>query len=183
MSAFLRFLPAVLVLAALVLPMRTVGAQAAASPCDVPEAHQLDFWLGEWRLTWPGGQGGTPEGGEGRGTNTVRRVLDGCVVQEDFASAEGFRGRSVSVYDRRAGQWRQTWVDSSGGYLVFTGGLEDGEMRLYTEPFTNQNGQPQVNRMLWRNVTNEALDWHWQRSTDGGETWEDLWIIHYTRAP
>ena len=153
-----------------------------ASPCDTaPEARQLDFWLGTWELTWPGGQGGTPEGETGRGTNTITKMLGGCVVHERFASESGFEGASVSVYHPRSGEWRQTWVDNQGGYLLFTGGLTDEGMVLRTAPFTNGQGERQISRMTWRNVTADALDWHWQRSTDDGATWTDQWVIRYTR--
>ncbi|MDX1421094.1 MAG: hypothetical protein R3181_14100, partial [Rubricoccaceae bacterium] len=97
-------------------------------------------------------------------------------------SADGVRGESVSVYRARAGEWRQTWVDNRGGYLLFTGGRrDDGTVVLRTAPFTNPQGQEQVNRMLWTDVTADALTWRWQASTDGGATWEDRWTIRYTR--
>ena len=31
------------------------------------------------------------------------------------------------------------------------------------------------------NPKGDALDWHWQRSTDDGQTWTDVWVIRYTR--
>ena len=151
-------------------------------PCSEREkSSQLDFWVGEWDLTWPGGQGGTPEGESGRGTNTITRELDGCVIHERFVAENGFEGESVSVYHPEAG-WRQTWVDNQGSYLPFTGGLtEDGTMEFRMAPRTNPQGQEQINRMTWRNVTAGAFDWHWQRSLDDGATWEDVWVIRYTR--
>ncbi len=152
---------------------------AAQSPCSSEEAGQLDFWVGTWDLTWPGGQGGTPEGEAGRGTNTITRELGGCVVHERFASETGFEGESVSMFTPKG--WRQTWVDNQGGYLLFTGGEADGAMELRTAPFTNPQGREMVSRMTWRNVTADALDWHWQRSADGGATWADVWVIRYTR--
>lgn len=160
----------------LTLPLSS-QAQPATPPCQAPEAAQLDFWLGTWDLRWTDDEGG------GRGTNTIVKTLEDCVVQERFESADGFRGESLSVYDARQGAWRQTWVDNRGGYLLFTGGLNaDGVMDLRTAPFTNpQTGQEQINRMIWTEVADDTLTWHWQRSTDGGETWEDLWVIHYTR--
>jgi hypothetical protein len=36
-------------------------------------------------------------------------------------------------------------------------------------------------RMIWRNIENASMDWHWQRSPDEGKTWEDSWVIHYQR--
>ena len=151
----------------------------AQQPCTTDEANQLDFWVGTWDLTWPGGQGGTPEGETGRGTNTITKTLGGCVVHERFASETGFEGESVSMLTQ--GGWRQTWVDNQGSYLLFTGGETDGAMELRTAPRTNPQGQEVVSRMTWRNVTADALDWHWQRSADGGATWTDVWVIRYTR--
>ena len=37
---------------------------------------------------------------------------------------------SVSTFDARAQQWKQTWVDNQGGYLDFTGGWQDDRMIL-----------------------------------------------------
>jgi hypothetical protein len=156
------------------------GPRPFDRPCDSEEGHALDFWIGEWDLAWPGGQGGTPEGTEGRGTNKITRVLDDCVIEEQFRT-DGFSGMSVSVYNGRTGDWRQTWVDNQSGYISLSGGLRDSVMELRTEPFTNPQGQQQINRMIWTNVTTDSLEWHWQASMDGGKTWQNRWVITYTR--
>lgn len=171
MAPPMRILP----IAALFLLISTpVAAQAA--PCATPEARQLDFWLGEWNLTWEGG----------RGTNSITRRFGNCVIQENFSGeldSGPFRGHSVSVYDERSEQWRQTWVDDRGGYLLFAGGFdEDGIMRLYGEQAVLEDGRRRITRMSWLNVERDSLDWHWERSFDGGETWDLVWAIHYERA-
>jgi hypothetical protein len=103
-------------------------------PCAMPEAAQFDFWLGEWALEW---------GEDGHGTNVIMKSLDDCVIVERFDGTPSIplRGMSVSVYDARLGQWRQTWVDNQ-----------------------------------------DSLLWNWERSEDGGEHWQVLWQIRYTRA-
>jgi hypothetical protein len=78
---------------------------------------QFDFWVGEWEASWPG-QNGSPSG---HGTNSIMRILDGCVVQEYF-SGQGtppFHGTSLSIYDLKPGKWKQTWSDNQGAYLDF----------------------------------------------------------------
>lgn len=156
---------------ALALP----AAAQPPAPCSAEEARQLDFWLGDWDLTWDGGSG----------TNRITRLFGDCVIEENFRGdmpAGEFLGHSVSVYDARAGEWRQTWVDNQGGYLQFTGGLEaDGVMRLYGEPRPMPDGRTRIMRMSWVDVTGDTLDWRWERSFDGGETWETAWAIHYVR--
>jgi len=151
---------------------------APPNPCASAEQKQLDFWVGEWDLTWPGAKPGEVD----HGTNSIRRVLDGCVVQENFsAQASGhLRGISVSIFDSNAGKWKQTWVDNEGSYLDFVGGLQDGQMILQREA-TRPGGTKILQRMLWKNVTPNELDWSWESSSDGGKTWQVQWPIHYKR--
>jgi len=52
---------------------------APPNPCAVAEQQQLSFWVGEWDLTWPGNQPSEVQ----HGTNSVRRVLDGCICVLD----------------------------------------------------------------------------------------------------
>jgi hypothetical protein len=76
-------------------------------------------------------------------------------------------------------KWRQTWVDDQGGYLAFEGGVEDGAMTLYGEPFT-RNGKNIRMRMVFLDVTKDRLRWEWQRQTDGG-AWQPMMVIDYQR--
>ncbi|MGD2102288.1 MAG: DUF1579 family protein [Acidimicrobiia bacterium] len=152
-----------------------------AGPCSSPEARQFDFWLGEWDLTWPADQSGGNEGEIGTGHNEIRRMYGDCVIEENFTTDDGsFRGHSVSVYDERARLWRQTWVDSSGGYLVFTGSFADNVMTLATEP-VERDDETVVQRMVFSEIEEGSLQWAWQGSRDGGATWNDLWNISYRR--
>ena len=98
-----------------------------AKPCSTPECRQFDFWLGEWDLTWL-----DKDGNQQHGSNQISAILDSCVVQEQFDGnpAMAFRGVSLSVYDQKNRVWRQTWVDNNGGYMDFTGGLENDTMIL-----------------------------------------------------
>lgn len=147
-------------------------------PCEEPQQKQLDFWIGEWALTWPGQAGGP----EGRGSNSIKRVLDGCVVEESFSGEASMhlRGRSVSIFDAASGTWKQTWVDNEGGYLDFSGGMKDGEMSFWREA-KPANGGTSMQRMIWKNVTADSLDWSWENSKDSGKTWQVVWPIHYQR--
>lgn len=151
------------------------------TPCSGTGHDEFDFWVGGWELSWPAEQmGGAPEE-RGSGRNRVERVLNGCVIEENFSADDGsFRGHSMSVFDADAGLWRQTWVDSSAGYIVLTGRFKDGRMILSTEP-RERDGQIVVNRMVFRDITRDSLRWDWQGSRDGGETWTDLWNIEYNR--
>jgi uncharacterized protein DUF1579 len=173
-----------LVLLALVglIPTPLVALQNQSQrPCSTPQFRQLDFWVGDWDLTWPASQ--SSQGKPGRGKNHIERALDDCVVVERFDGSPGMplRGMSVSTFDQRAGKWRQTWVDNSGGYLDFVGGLKDGSMILTREAAVPA-GRKILQRMVWKNIEADSLDWSWENSADGGQTWTVLWPVHYQRV-
>lgn len=150
-------------------------------PCSSAPARQFDFWLGEWDLSWPAEQSGGTEGDRSTGVNRITRLFGDCVIEENFATDDGrFQGHSVSVYDENAGLWRQTWVDSSGGYLLFTGSFDCDNMTLGTEPVERDDGVA-VQRMVFSEISQDSLEWAWQGSRDGGATWNDLWNISYRR--
>ena len=152
-----------------------------AKPCSSPEARQFDFWLGDWDLTWPAEQTGGDERDIGTGTNQISRLFGDCAIEERFATSDGsFLGRSLSVFDSRTGVWRQTWVDNTGGYLVFTGDFDGETMELRTEP-EERDDEIIVQRMIFTDVTADSLNWTWQGSRDGGTNWNDLWNIAYRR--
>jgi hypothetical protein len=131
-------------------------------------ADAFDFWLGRWEVAWDDGA---------RGTNEITKVLGDRVVLERFDGRPGteLAGMSVSVYDADDELWRQTWVDSQGGYLQFEGNARDGGMELRGE----HRGEPR--RMVWRDIEDRSLTWLWQRSADGGSSWETLWELAYSR--
>ena len=138
---------------------------------SLPPENQLDFWLGNWEVRW---------GEDQRGSNHVLRILDGKAIQENFSGSPAmeFLGMSISVYTRH-GKWQQTWADSQGSYWHFTGEVTPDTFIFATEDVIN--GEPVLLRMVFFNIEDDALDWRWERSTDGGETWTVTWQLKYFR--
>ena len=61
----------------------TQSAPISAAACATPEFRQLDFWLGDWDLSWP-----LPTGETGHGTNIITKSPFGdCVIKETFDGA------------------------------------------------------------------------------------------------
>jgi hypothetical protein len=142
-------------------------------PCSQPEYSQFDFWIGEWNLTW---------GDSARGTNTITKDYNNCVIIENFDGHPGinFTGMSISTYNSYAKNWNQLWVDDQGGYLDFVGAFQDGKMYM-SRTFEDKDGNLIIQRMVWHNIEENSLDWNWERSIDSGSTWETRWSIHYER--
>jgi hypothetical protein len=131
----------------------------------------LFLWLGSWVCTWEGGHG----------TNDLSLELDGNVVVERFESfaPDPFTGMSLSVPDLDGDGWRQTWVDATGNYWHFVGGLRpDGTFVFETpEPV---DAEPLYKRMVFSDIGPDALHWQWEASADGS-AWEERWAIDYRR--
>jgi hypothetical protein len=157
---------------------RQQTSTAPPNSCAASEQRQLDFWVGEWDLTWTGNKAGEVQ----HGTNTIRRVLDGCVVEENFSGESDMhlRGKSLSIFDPNAAKWKQTWVDNEGGYLDFVGEFRGGQMILGRE-VTRPDGTRGMQRMVFKNISAHEFDWSWEGSKDAGKTWQVVWPIHYKR--
>lgn len=146
---------------------------------ELEASRYYDFWVGTWDLRWE-----DPDGSTGRGTNTIRKIMDGHVLEENFEATEGrlegYSGKSWSVYDPQSGQWSQTWVDSEGSYLDFKGRTE-GNKRIFRREGRDSEGNRIHQRMVFYDISRDSLTWDWEISRDGGENWELSWRIHYTR--
>ena len=140
----------------------------------------FDFWVGQWDLTWDDGDGKV-----GKGTNHIIKTLDDKVIQENFEAVEGqltgFKGTSISVYNANNKTWRQAWADNQGGYFNFMGD-SDGKRRIFKTNPKEKGDQTIVLRMLFYDISDQALTWDWERSEDGGKTWSLSWRINYSRV-
>jgi hypothetical protein len=146
-------------------------------PCASPEASQLDFWVGDWNLTWSDSL---------HGTNHIEKLYGNCTVHENFADSAGnFYGQSWSVYNSNSKQWQQTWIDNQGGYIVLTGGKVGDSIVLKTVertvPLKISPSGKMMNRMVFYNITADVFDWSWEVSVDSGVSWKQNWKIHYIR--
>jgi hypothetical protein len=152
-----------------------MATEPVSAPATEPafDGTELDFWLGDWDATW---------GEAGRGTNRLTQILGDKVIREDFSGGGPnghLNGLSLSVFDPERRVWRQTWVDDSGGYLDLVGDVADGCFSLGRS--APEEGPTIEYRMVFRDVRPASFRWTWERSEDGGASWEVRWDIAYTR--
>src|SRR5215475_1960485 len=91
---------------------------SARMPCEsILQYKQFDFWIGEWEVT-----------AEGRkvGDSSIQRIVNGCVIYENYEQPDGYLGKSFNFFDANLGKWRQTWVDAGGNMSEFAGEYKDG---------------------------------------------------------
>ncbi len=93
----------------------------------------------------------------------------------------GYTGRSYSVYNKATTEWKQTWVDNSGAYLDFKGNLLD-QNPSFERSFISSDGKETYQRMVFHDIAPSSLTWDWEKSTDGGKSWQLAWRIYYRRV-
>lgn len=157
-------------------PISAQNANQKTSKCDCIECHQFNFWIGKWKVEWE-----NSDSSKSDGTNTVNLILDSCVIEENFDGNPGmpFRGKSLSVYNQNLKIWQQTWVDDTGGYIVFTGGME-GDKMILSRSIETPKGLL-LQRMVFYNIKKDSFEWNWESSMDNGENWNLKWKINYSR--
>lgn len=168
----------------LIVAVPRAGADDGQFATNAPkQLNDFAFWLGDWKFV-----NSTPSKSglfkDARGYNHISVTFDGYAILEDFGLGEGeqvYRGGSLTVAIPNTDKIRQTWIDNSGWTKVFEGGWESDRMILVGPEETASNGDKFTTRLVWKNITNESMDWSYERSVDGGKSWTSIWDIHYVR--
>jgi hypothetical protein len=142
--------------------------------CAAPEYRQFDFWVGDWDAFDYGGEAAVAH-------VRIDRILDGCVLLENYEGSNGTRGQSFSIYDAARGVWHQSWVTNRGQVLVIEGKFQAGEMVLAGADATAEGRQRQV-RGTWRSVSGGVREVA-VTSTDGGKTWTPWFDLLFRPHP
>jgi hypothetical protein len=175
-----------LVLAALAMLAAPAAAQMSppvppANPpanCTAAEHRQFDFWIGDWRVFR------TSNPAEMVGGSNVESAYNGCGLVENWQPFTLMTGGSLSSYDRSDRRWHQTWIDSGGARVEFTGGLEGSNMVLtgLWRGFSGP-GKDALVRMTWSRLPKGAVRQQGEASRDGGATWSPSFDFTYQPKP
>ena len=154
------------------------GLDAIARPCmHDPRFREFDFWIGDWDVRTTGAPAVGPAA-----RNTVTLAYNGCVVIEHWKAPAGSEGESYNLFDRSVGQWRQTWVDNSGGQHDYRGGLVNGNM-AYTGDVPAPGGQ--LGRipikLTFFKIGTDSVRQYSEISRDSAKTWQLNYDLMYVR--
>ena len=131
-------------------------------PCVDEKSHQFDFWIGEWEVF---------AGEDLAGRNSIRPILDGCVLQESWRGSRGSAGSSLNFYNPLKDKWQQFWVWRNGTTLELEGGLENGNMVL-AGTTVDKEGKRTSHPVTWYDNPDGTVRQWWETSSDSGATWE-----------
>jgi hypothetical protein len=141
-----------------------LAAEPASASCDAPAYRQFDFFVGDWDTY------DVQAPGEVIARNTVKVILDGCVLLEDYRQGDGLHGKSYSLYDAARQVWHQSWVTNRGDLLLLDGGMRGD--RMVFEGIERKAGAPDARvRVSWYRQGDGVRETA-ERSLDGGKTWK-----------
>ena len=145
-----------------------------ARPCEnLPIYRQFDFWVGDWDVFTPAG--------EKAGTNNIQKAAGGCMLLENWTSANGiYSGKSINFYDASKKKWVQVWADSSGEVIPTEGEFRNGAMRLAGE-LIDRHGKKSLYRGTWTPLDDGRVRQFLEESKDGGKSWSVWFDGTYTR--
>lgn len=179
--------------AALLLPACATGAAMSGAPSFDPfpplpaartpgQPGDFAFLTGEWRIQNRSIVNG--EWLEYPGEATVHAILAGVgSVEELRIPARNFSGMGLRLLDVENRVWSDHWVNARSGVVSVPGQLgsfENGAGIFVTD--AEENGQPVKYAGIWDQITPTSCRWRQGASRDGGATWAQNWIMHWTRA-
>ncbi len=142
--------------------------------CQAPFS-DFDFWVGEWQVT--------DTSGTFLGTNHIQRLLDRCLLQENWISGGQNRGKSINYYDPADEKWHQTWIDNQGTILHLAGGLQDKAMVLESDWQSGSKVSRFKHRITWTPQPNGQVIQTWDMLDAGGQVLQTLFRGTYTKWP
>lgn len=150
-------------------------------------AHDFDFARGVWHThatevldPFDGGTHTVTMDG----TKTARPVWHGRAWLEEI-EADGpdghWEGATLFVYNAKAGQWSQAYIDSASGEIEAPsiGSFRDGRGELFGT--TVYKGRAVLVREVWSDITANAHHFEIFYSANGGRTWATAFKADLTR--
>lgn len=171
------------------LPFATAVA-AEPSRCPAPEAHQFDFWIGEWNVRnlqrSPRHLDDPAWGATGNATDRVYAILGGCAIVEHWRghlSWGDVHGFSVRAFDPDKKKWvlLLNWPSPKGpSFGILEGVFHHGRGEFFKKGL-NPLGRDALTRFTFSDIHPDSLRWDQAFSADGGASWKTSWIMEFNR--
>lgn len=156
----------------------TAAEKNLCAACDAkPENRQFDFWVGVWDV-----RPYTTPNVAPTARSIIEKANGNCTIVENYYTKGGYVGKSFNIYDAVQHKWRQFWNDNGGTVIEFFGEYDAAEKALkYRSESVNAQGQKQLGKMTFYNLSEDKVRQLWEISTDAGATWTIAFDGLYTR--
>jgi hypothetical protein len=167
---------------------KQTNAAATQSAALRDGQHDFDFRFGVWHTHLrriPDPFSNSSESMILEGTITVRKIWGGKAQLEEI-EADGpkghWEGLTLFLYDPKAHQWNQPFINSRSGGLdsPLIGSFHDGRGDMYGQD--TFNGKAILVRRAWSDIKQNSHHFEESYSNDGGSTWKPTLIGDLTRG-
>jgi hypothetical protein len=186
------FLMAITLSTTMLLAVLVRGQEATPVPEPPAEIQQLDWFIGDWDVASRVKMSDDPEEWlDETAVSSVHPTISGYALLETFTGMLGgapIEGISVRTYNSNLGKWEQRWLDNtSPGFAEYTGEYADGQFigtsnRSFKPEDTGGRGEQSGVREIFYDIEEDRFSWRLEVTDDGGETWEPIWYLEYTRT-
>ena len=146
-------------------------------PCSANiDSRQLDYWLGNWNITVPG------RTADNNSKSKVYLSLNKCVLIESWEDGRGHAGENVFAYNTENKRWYGLFADNRGHVHVFVDGKVTGGSAEFLGPSPGPNGEAVLHRIKVVRLTPDKVEQLWEKSTDNGATWTEVFRGEYLRS-
>jgi hypothetical protein len=113
--------------------------QSSTSPtCDAPPYHQLDFWVGDWKVY---------DGNDLVAIDRVQKHTEGCIVQQNLSFLTDmyrrpgvkYRLSGISINRFDGEHWVQMWADDQWGTILMYGTIAADGSLVFTSVVPSRN--------------------------------------------
>jgi hypothetical protein len=165
---------ALAVLSGFALISNSLAAPAPSSCAANTESRQLDYWLGNWKISAPGSSGDA--------RSAITLSLDKCLVVENWAGGRGHTGQNVFGYSADDKSWYGMFADNEGRVHIFTSGKVAAGSAKFEGTSHGSNGESVLNRVKVTRLNPNTIEQTWEKSSDNGTTWNVVFRGEYSRA-
>lgn len=153
--------------------------EAARYPCrSQAEAHQFDFWIGDWIVTaW---NAPNTVAIARPSENHITAELEHCLIKEHWLPATGGHGESINFWDPNRRAWRQIWMDQNQWSLDYEGEYKDGAMRFHGWTL-GPTGERRLEKLTFFKIAADTVRQLFEQSVDSGKTWRTTFDGRYVR--
>ena len=134
---------------------RSWPADSASAPCDSPQHHQFDFWVGDWQVF-------DAKTNQLVGFDRVEKHSRGCIVQQNLTMITDlyrrpgvdYRMTGIGVNRFDGASWLEMWADNQWGAIVLHGMPAAGKAMVLTTITPSRNRDL---RLEWENRSDGSV--------------------------
>jgi hypothetical protein len=152
---------------------------ALAAPCDTPQHHQFDYWVGDWQVFDADSQ-------QLVAVDRVEKHAEGCIIQQNLTfitdmyrrPGVNYRlaGIGVNRFDGEA--WLQIWADNQWGAIVMRGTADANGSMTFKSIIPSRNRDL---RIIWEKRADGTVRNVEYVAPAGTEKWEKYGDLIYRR--